>query len=136
VIALEPEPTRDPGELLRLAAAVASRSNHPASRAVVAVAREAELPATEPVDVQELAGLGVVGRVEERQVLLGQFGRAPDDGERSAAIDDRVHADGLVDFRSRRERPRRGFGAGGAKQQRQRQRVSNFQQIAARCIER
>jgi Cd2+/Zn2+-exporting ATPase len=72
VIALEPEPARDPGELLRLAAAVASRSNHPASRAVVAVAREAELPATDAVDVQELAGLGVTGLVEKRQVLLGR----------------------------------------------------------------
>lgn len=72
VVAMEPQPGADPGALLRLAAAVASRSNHPASRAVVAVAREAELPLAEPADVQEVAGLGVSGHVDGKAVLLGR----------------------------------------------------------------
>ncbi|MBX3472574.1 MAG: cation-translocating P-type ATPase [Planctomycetes bacterium] len=72
VVALEPAEGRDPGELLALAAAVASRSNHPASRAVVAVAREAELAGRDPEEVEELAGLGLVGRVGGREVVIGR----------------------------------------------------------------
>ena len=72
VVGLEPAEGRDPAELLRLAAAVASRSNHPASRALVAVAREAELAGLEPDEVEEVPGKGVVGRVAGRTVVLGR----------------------------------------------------------------
>ena len=72
VVGLEPAEGRDPAELLRLAAAVASRSNHPASRALVAVAREAELLGVEPAEVEEVPGMGVHGRVEGRAVVVGR----------------------------------------------------------------
>jgi len=72
VVSLEPADGRDPAELLRTAAAVASRSNHPASRAVVLVAQEAELAGLEPEDVEEIPGLGIVGTVGGRTVLFGR----------------------------------------------------------------
>ncbi len=71
-VRLVPAPGRDPEALLRLAASVASRSNHPASRAVVAVAREAALEPLEPSEVEEVPGLGVRGRVGEHALLLGR----------------------------------------------------------------
>ncbi|MCO5167816.1 MAG: cation-translocating P-type ATPase [Planctomycetes bacterium] len=91
VVELAPAEGRDPGELLRLAAAVASRSNHPASRAVVAVASEAELAGAEPDEVEELAGLGLVGRVGERQVLIGRRALL---AERGVALPDDAGDDG------------------------------------------
>lgn len=57
---------------LALAAALARRSNHPASRAVVAVAREAELVLPEPESVEEIAGKGLSGVVSGHRVLLGR----------------------------------------------------------------
>lgn len=72
VVRLLPAEGCDPGDVLRFAAAVAGRSNHPASRAVVAVAEEAGLSGAEAVDVEEIPGLGVAGRVDGREVLLGR----------------------------------------------------------------
>jgi Cd2+/Zn2+-exporting ATPase len=80
VVHLEPASERDPAELLRLAAAVASRSNHPASRAVVAVAAEAELAGGEPTEVEEVPGLGVVGTVDGAAVVLGRRSLLADRG--------------------------------------------------------
>ncbi|WBB56240.1 heavy metal translocating P-type ATPase [Verrucosispora sp. WMMD573] len=58
-------------EVLRLAAALESGSEHPVARAVVAGA--AEVGALPPVtDFANVAGLGVTGTVAGRQVLLGR----------------------------------------------------------------
>ncbi|MCZ7421277.1 MULTISPECIES: heavy metal translocating P-type ATPase [unclassified Micromonospora] len=58
-------------EVLRLAAALESGSEHPVARAVVAGA--AEVGALPPVtDFTNVAGLGVSGTVDGRQVLLGR----------------------------------------------------------------
>ncbi|MEG3633211.1 heavy metal translocating P-type ATPase [Micromonospora palythoicola] len=58
-------------EVLRLAAALESGSEHPVARAVVAGA--AEVGALPPVtDFANVAGLGVSGTVDGRQVLLGR----------------------------------------------------------------
>jgi P-type Cu+ transporter len=62
-----------PDEVLRLAGAVESSSEHPIARAITAGAREklGELPA---VDVfSNLRGLGVEGSVDGREVLLGRL---------------------------------------------------------------
>jgi len=72
VVRLNPAEGRDPSELLRFAAGMASRSNHPASRAVVTVATDAGLSGAEPSEVQELAGLGLEGQIEGQTVLLGR----------------------------------------------------------------
>ena len=77
---LTPLEGQDPTEVLQLAAAVARKSNHPASRAVVAIAREAELTLAEPDDFEEVAGKGVVGRVGSRAVVLGRASLLRDRG--------------------------------------------------------
>ncbi|MGE0712099.1 MAG: heavy metal translocating P-type ATPase [Planctomycetota bacterium] len=72
VARLLPARERDPREVLRFAAALASHSNHPASRAVVSIANEVSVEVPEPKDVQELAGLGLEGHVDGAAVLLGR----------------------------------------------------------------
>jgi len=62
----------EPASLLAMAAAVARRSNHPASKAVVQVANEAKLKLAEPEDFEEVAGKGVYGVVDGHKVALGR----------------------------------------------------------------
>jgi len=70
----------DPGELLRLAAAVEAASEHPLGAAVAAAARERGLRAS-PVEAFEArTGLGVVGTVEGRRVLVGSARLLAGDG--------------------------------------------------------
>jgi Cd2+/Zn2+-exporting ATPase len=58
-------------ELLRLAAAVESRSAHPIGRAIVAHARAAGVAVAPAVQVTALSGLGVEGELESRRVVVG-----------------------------------------------------------------
>jgi Cu+-exporting ATPase len=62
-----------PDEVLRLAGAVESSSEHPIARAIATGAREklGDLPAVE--SFTNLRGLGVEGRVDGREVLLGRL---------------------------------------------------------------
>jgi Cd2+/Zn2+-exporting ATPase len=69
---LVPMPGEDPASVLLLAASLARRSNHPASRAVVAVAREAELALGDAEGFEEVSGKGVSGVVGGKRVLLGR----------------------------------------------------------------
>ena len=46
----------------------ARRSNHPASKAVAAIAREAELALVEPDEFEEVPGKGIHGRANGRSV--------------------------------------------------------------------
>ncbi|MDO5083532.1 MAG: heavy metal translocating P-type ATPase [Arachnia propionica] len=68
VLAVEPAPGHTREELLRLAGAVESGSEHPIARAVVAAAGEA-LPAA--TNFEALPGRGVVAEVEGRPVHAG-----------------------------------------------------------------
>ncbi len=58
-------------ELLRLAAAVERRSEHPLAAAVVAAAREKELPDARVTDFESVTGRGVLGRIEGVPVRIG-----------------------------------------------------------------
>jgi len=60
------------GDLLRLAASVERHSNHPIAKALVAIAREAKIPLSEPDEVKETPGRGVEGRVDGVRVLVGR----------------------------------------------------------------
>lgn len=59
------------GELLGLAAALESRSEHPLARAVLRAAAERSVPATSPSDFESRTGAGVSGRVDGRDIMVG-----------------------------------------------------------------
>lgn len=71
VVEIVPLDGRSETELLRLAAALEARSQHPIAHAILAKAIELKI-ATEPAEsVQAIMGRGVTGRVAGRQVWLG-----------------------------------------------------------------
>ena len=58
-------------DTLRFAAALDQTSKHPIAQAVVAAAKTRGLDLPMPSNVAEIAGVGVVGHVEGREVLVG-----------------------------------------------------------------
>ena len=58
-------------DILRLAAALDQASKHPVAQAVVAAAKAKGLTLPAPSEVREIAGEGVVGRVEGHAVFVG-----------------------------------------------------------------
>ena len=63
----------DQATLLRLAASVERRSEHPLGEAIVAGASARGLTLTEPEDFESRTGRGVSGRVEGRRVAVGNL---------------------------------------------------------------
>ncbi len=61
---LVPAADVDGGDLLRLAASAEQASNHPAARALVAVAREANVALEKPRRFEEVAGKGVIAQID------------------------------------------------------------------------
>jgi heavy metal translocating P-type ATPase len=60
-----------PDELLRIAASLDQASKHVIAQTIVAEARAKGLKLAIPSEVVETAGEGIVGRVEDRQVMVG-----------------------------------------------------------------
>jgi Cu+-exporting ATPase len=58
-------------DLLRLAASIERGSEHPLAAAIVAGAQQKNLKLSEAREFQSITGKGVVGRVDDRQVALG-----------------------------------------------------------------
>ncbi|MFP5319145.1 MAG: heavy metal translocating P-type ATPase [Acidimicrobiia bacterium] len=87
VVEVEPAPDRRPDELVRLAAAVEARSEHPLARAVVAYAEEAQHAVVAAQDFEALTGAGARGRVDGQHVMVA----SPTHTERSG-----VGLDGLA----------------------------------------
>jgi Cu+-exporting ATPase len=71
VVALRPATGITDAELLRLAASVERASEHPLARAIVAAAMQRGLALSQPEAVDSPVGKGVLGRVDGRQVLIG-----------------------------------------------------------------
>ncbi|MEQ6887263.1 heavy metal translocating P-type ATPase [Halomonas sp. CS7] len=71
VTELRPVAGGDDAELLRLAAGLERGSEHPLAQAIVDRAKEEGLALSEATDFDSPNGKGVVGRVEERRVALG-----------------------------------------------------------------
>lgn len=71
VVEIVPLDGRSETELLRLAAALEARSQHPIAHAVLAKAIELKIAAEPAESVQAIMGRGVTGRVAGRQVWLG-----------------------------------------------------------------
>jgi len=69
---VEPFGDFDRRELLRLAASLEQKSEHPLAEAVVAAAKAEGLRLARATKVEARAGLGVVGQVEGRRVLVGR----------------------------------------------------------------
>ncbi|HZB89371.1 MAG TPA: heavy metal translocating P-type ATPase [Terracidiphilus sp.] len=73
------------GDVLRMAAAVEERSNHPIAHAIVDYARARSISWEPALDVKILPGRGVTARIEDYNCILGNeelyrelFGRPPD----------------------------------------------------------
>jgi P-type Cu+ transporter len=89
----------DEATLLRTAASLEQRSEHPLALAIVAAAKERRVSLVEPGEFDSPTGKGVVGRVEGRRVALGaerfltELGVAT---ERLHADAERLRADGVT----------------------------------------
>src|SRR5690606_14430140 len=70
----------DADELLRLAASLEQASEHPLAAAIVAGARDREIPLSPVSDFRSVTGGGVLGRVEGRKVLIGKPKFLSDEG--------------------------------------------------------
>ena len=71
VTTLVPAAGMDEKELLRLAASLERASEHPLSAAIVAAARERGLQLVEATEFDSITGKGVRGRVDGREVAIG-----------------------------------------------------------------
>ncbi len=71
VVAIEAARDQDQTELIRLAASLENRSEHPLAVAIVAAARERGIALIESSDFDSPTGKGVVGTVQGRPVALG-----------------------------------------------------------------
>ena len=79
---LEPAAGFERSDVLRLVAAVESRSEHPIARAIVTAAEDEGLTVPEPVGFQSTTGMGVRAVVEGRRVEVGA-----DRAMRAAGVD-------------------------------------------------
>jgi Zn2+/Cd2+-exporting ATPase len=61
-------------EALALAAAIEAQSTHPLAQAIAAEAQARGCPVYQPEEVEQVPGLGVIGRVNGRTVAAGQVG--------------------------------------------------------------
>jgi len=61
-----------PAELLFLTASAEQYSNHPTAKAIMTLAKEAEVTLEEPEDFTEVAGLGVKAKVDGQSILVGR----------------------------------------------------------------
>ncbi|MET3434660.1 Cu+-exporting ATPase [Herbaspirillum seropedicae] len=71
LLELEATPSTQPDELLALAAALQAHSEHPLGRAVREAAAQSAQAARQAEQVRSVAGLGIEGVVEGRQLMLG-----------------------------------------------------------------
>ncbi|MBI5763632.1 MAG: cation-translocating P-type ATPase [Planctomycetes bacterium] len=72
VTRLMPAEKVEGAELLRLAASAEQLSNHPAAKALIEVAREANVRMSQAEKFEEVPGKGVVATVDGRSVLVGR----------------------------------------------------------------
>lgn len=80
----------DEGLLLRLAAGLERASEHPLAGAIVAGARERGVEPAAARDFRSLAGKGVVGTVEDRQVVLGNAAMLEEVGIAQGSLEGRA----------------------------------------------
>ncbi len=77
----------DRDAILAAAASLESRSEHPLAHAIVTAARKAELELADPEEFESQTGLGVSGRVDGREVVVGNAGQMHRIGVDPAELD-------------------------------------------------
>jgi Cd2+/Zn2+-exporting ATPase len=92
VTRLSPVEGVDAARLLQNAASLEANSRHPVARAVVAVARKANVPLLDVEGFEEVAGKGVRARVHGRQVLVGRLQWIQDQGVDTRSVEKLVAA--------------------------------------------
>jgi Cd2+/Zn2+-exporting ATPase len=90
VTRLIPVEGEDGAELLRLAATAEQLSNHPAARALLDVAREANIVFNPPDKFEEVPGKGVVARIAGQEILVGREMFMRERGIDTSAVQDAV----------------------------------------------
>jgi Cu+-exporting ATPase len=73
LVTVEPSAGVDPALLLRLTASLENVSEHPLAAAIVAGAREQNVPLSEVKDFESVTGKGVSGTVDGRRVAIGNL---------------------------------------------------------------
>ncbi len=71
VVAIHPAPGVEERDLLRYAASLESRSEHPLAAAIVGAAKQRGITLAEPADFDSPTGKGVIGSVEGARIALG-----------------------------------------------------------------
>ena len=89
---VEPVAGHDRDELLRLAAGLERASEHPLAAAIVAGAEAQSMSPASPESVDVQAGKGLSGRVEDRQVALGNRRMLEHLGLDAGSLSDRAEA--------------------------------------------
>jgi Cu+-exporting ATPase len=80
----------DRPEIMKMAASIEARSEHPLAKAIVAKAKEAEIVLEDTVDFLAEPGLGTSGTVQGRQVIVGNRKLLELRGFSTAAVDEIV----------------------------------------------
>jgi Cu+-exporting ATPase len=99
VIAIKTAEGVNESDLLRLAAGLEQRSEHPLALAIVAAARERNLTLVEPADFDSPTGKGVIGHVDLHKVAIGAERYLDELGITSASLKseaETLRADGVT----------------------------------------
>lgn len=72
--------TEDEDEFIRLVASVEAASGHPIGRAVALGADERDIELVTPDSIESFSGLGVVGRINGREIIVGKAKLGADQG--------------------------------------------------------
>src|SRR5581483_1694435 len=86
LVTVEPAAGFDPDAVLRFAASLERASEHPLAAAIVRGAEERGVAIAAPADFEAKTGRGVVGRIENRRVVLGNRKLLEEEGVDAAAL--------------------------------------------------
>jgi Zn2+/Cd2+-exporting ATPase len=94
VTKLEPAKGVEPAELLRAAASAEQMSKHPAARALLEIAKEANVELPESSDFMETPGKGVTATIESSKIMVGRDSFLNENNiEVSNVVDPSLHED-------------------------------------------
>ena len=79
-------------DLLRMAASLEQKSEHPIARAIVQAAQDRSLHLTNPTDFNSPVGKGVTGKIDGRSILIGGSALVFDQGVSTQALDQEAEA--------------------------------------------